>query len=147
MHCVQRGHLLVGGLLPILGRAAVVVGVQVRHATKKAGGTTNNGRESQSKRLGVKRFGGERMLTGGIIVRQRGTKFRAGDGVGIGRDHTLFALRDGRVKFEWDRIRKRQVVSVLPHAPEDQAKIDQWDEMALRRFERNHHIRVSSAPS
>lgn len=69
-------------------------------ATKKAGGSTRNGRDSEAKRLGVKRFGGESVLAGSIIVRQRGTKFHAGSNVGMGRDHTLFATADGKVKFE-----------------------------------------------
>ena len=64
-------------------------------AHKKAGGSTRNGRDSESKRLGVKRFGGESVLAGNIIVRQRGTKFHAGNNVGIGKDHTLFALTEG----------------------------------------------------
>ena len=67
-------------------------------AHKKAGGSTKNGRESESKRLGVKKFGGQRVLAGNIIVRQRGTQYRAGDNVGIGTDHTLFALTDGTVQ-------------------------------------------------
>ncbi|MCV5390203.1 50S ribosomal protein L27, partial [Escherichia coli] len=66
-------------------------------AHKKAGGSTRNGRDSESKRLGVKRFGGESVLAGNIIVRQRGTKFHAGNNVGIGKDHTLFALTEGKV--------------------------------------------------
>jgi large subunit ribosomal protein L27 len=68
-------------------------------AHKKAGGSTRNGRESHSKRLGVKKFGGEAVLAGTILVRQRGTQMRPGANVGIGTDHTLFALKDGRVKF------------------------------------------------
>ena len=68
-------------------------------ATKKAGGSTRNGRDSEAKRLGVKRFGGESVLAGSIIVRQRGTKFHAGTNVGMGKDHTLFALIDGVVEF------------------------------------------------
>ena len=68
-------------------------------ATKKAGGSTRNGRDSEAKRLGVKRFGGESVLAGSIIVRQRGTKFHAGNNVGMGRDHTLFATADGKVKL------------------------------------------------
>jgi len=68
-------------------------------AHKKAGGSTRNGRESHSKRLGVKKFGGEAVLAGNILVRQRGTTMRAGANVGIGTDHTLFATADGRVKF------------------------------------------------
>ena len=69
-------------------------------AHKKAGGSTKNGRESQSKRLGVKKFGGEQVLAGNILVRQRGTPYRAGDNVGVGTDHTLFALKDGRVAVQ-----------------------------------------------
>ena len=68
-------------------------------AHKKAGGSTRNGRESHSKRLGVKKFGGEAVLAGNILVRQRGTTMRPGPNVGIGTDHTLFALTHGRVKF------------------------------------------------
>lgn len=68
-------------------------------AHKKAGGSTKNGRDSQSKRLGVKKFGGEQVLAGNILVRQRGTLFKAGDNVGIGTDHTLFALVEGKVAF------------------------------------------------
>jgi large subunit ribosomal protein L27 len=83
-------------------------------AHKKAGGSTKNGRESQSKRLGVKRFGGERVLAGNILVRQRGTPYRAGDNVGVGTDHTLFALKTGRVQFRKKGAEKRTFVSVLP---------------------------------
>ena len=68
-------------------------------AHKKAGGSTRNGRDSESKRLGVKRFGGEQVAAGNIIVRQRGTKFHAGNKVGIGRDHTIFATAHGPVEF------------------------------------------------
>lgn len=81
-------------------------------AHKKAGGSTRNGRDSESKRLGVKRFGGESVLAGNIIVRQRGTKFHAGDNVGIGRDHTLFALTDGKVKFEVKGPKNRKFISI-----------------------------------
>ncbi|MGH8129746.1 MAG: 50S ribosomal protein L27 [Steroidobacteraceae bacterium] len=83
-------------------------------AHKKAGGSTKNGRESQSKRLGVKKFGGERVLAGNILVRQRGTPFRAGDNVGVGTDHTLFAKVTGRVEFRKKGADKRTFVSVLP---------------------------------
>lgn len=69
-------------------------------AHKKGGGSTKLGRDSQSKRLGVKRYGGEQVRAGNIIVRQRGTRIRPGNNVGMGRDHTLFALIDGKVKFE-----------------------------------------------
>jgi large subunit ribosomal protein L27 len=83
-------------------------------AHKKAGGSTKNGRESQSKRLGVKKFGGERVLAGNILVRQRGTPYRAGDNVGVGTDHTLFALKSGRVQFRRRGADGRTFVSVLP---------------------------------
>jgi len=82
-------------------------------AHKKAGGSTNNGRDSISKRLGVKRFGGESVLAGNIIVRQRGTKVHAGDNVGIGKDHTLFAKVPGAVKFEVKGPKNRQFVSII----------------------------------
>jgi len=81
-------------------------------AHKKAAGSTRNGRDSESKRLGVKRFGGQNVSAGSIIVRQRGTKFHAGDNVGVGRDYTLFALTDGKVKFETKGPKNRRFVSV-----------------------------------
>jgi large subunit ribosomal protein L27 len=81
-------------------------------AHKKAGGSTRNGRDSNPKYLGVKRYGGESVLAGNIIVRQRGTRFHAGDNVGVGRDHTLFALKDGKVKFEHKGLPKRKFVSI-----------------------------------
>ena len=83
-------------------------------AHKKAAGSTRNGRDSQSKRLGVKRFGGQEVLAGSIIVRQRGTKFHAGVNVGRGRDDTLFAKVNGAVKFEVKGPKNRQFVSVVP---------------------------------
>ncbi len=83
-------------------------------AHKKAGGSTKNGRESQSKRLGVKKFGGESVLAGNILVRQRGTLYRPGSNVGVGTDHTLFALAPGKVKFEKKGVKQRTFVSVLP---------------------------------
>ncbi|MDY0067829.1 MAG: 50S ribosomal protein L27 [Steroidobacteraceae bacterium] len=82
-------------------------------AHKKAGGSTKNGRESESKRLGVKKFGGERVLAGNIIVRQRGTRYRAGDNVGVGTDHTLFAKSAGRVQFRKKGVDQRTFVSVV----------------------------------
>src|SRR5215468_9115167 len=82
-------------------------------AHKKAGGSTRNGRDSESKRLGVKRFGGEKVLAGNILVRQRGTKMDAGTNVGIGRDHTLFATADGVVSFR-TRSKGKVEVNVLP---------------------------------
>jgi ribosomal protein L27 len=86
---------------------------QVRWATKKAGGTTKNGRDSPGKRLGVKRFGGAAVVPGNIIIRQRGQKVRPGANVGMGRDHTLFALVAGKVHFQFDHSIKRQIVSVV----------------------------------
>jgi large subunit ribosomal protein L27 len=83
-------------------------------AHKKAGGSTRNGRDSHSKRLGVKRFGGELVAAGNILVRQRGTPMRAGQNVGVGTDHTLFALVTGRVQFARKGAEQRTYVSVLP---------------------------------
>ncbi|HDZ09275.1 50S ribosomal protein L27 [Pseudohongiella sp.] len=82
-------------------------------AHKKAGGSTSNGRDSISKRLGVKRFGGEQVLAGNIIVRQRGTRFHPGTNVGIGKDHTLFAKAHGRVLFEVKGPNNRKFVSIV----------------------------------
>ena len=82
-------------------------------AHKKAAGSTRNGRDSESKRLGVKLFGGQVVNPGNIIVRQRGTRFHAGTGVGIGKDHTLFALDEGVVKFETKGPKNRKFVSVV----------------------------------
>ncbi|GEN27803.1 50S ribosomal protein L27 [Halovibrio variabilis] len=82
-------------------------------AHKKAAGSTRNGRDSESKRLGVKLFGGQAATAGNIIVRQRGTHFHAGTGVGLGRDHTLFALSDGFVKFETKGPKNRKFVSIV----------------------------------
>lgn len=83
-------------------------------AQKKGGGSTRNGRDSQPKMLGVKVYGGQVISAGAIIVRQRGTKFHAGTNVGIGRDHTLFALVDGQVSYAVKGERNRQTVSVTP---------------------------------
>ena len=82
-------------------------------AHKKAGGSTRNGRDSNPKYLGVKRFGGEAVAAGNILVRQRGTSFHPGSHVGIGRDHTLFALRDGKVQFEKRGKPLRRYISVV----------------------------------
>lgn len=84
-------------------------------AHKKGVGSSRNGRDSHSKRLGVKRFGGEQVTAGTIIVRQRGTKIRPGNNVGLGRDHTIYALVDGYVKFEY-HTRRQKKVSVYPMA-------------------------------
>ena len=81
-------------------------------AQKKGGGSTRNGRDSQPKMLGVKVYGGQQVLAGSIIVRQRGTKFHAGTGVGMGKDHTLFALVDGAVSFDIKGALDRQTVFV-----------------------------------
>ena len=82
-------------------------------AHKKAGGSTNNGRDSESKRLGVKRFGGQAVIAGNILIRQRGTKVHPGVNVGIGKDHTIFAKADGVVKFEVKGPKNRQFISVV----------------------------------
>lgn len=83
-------------------------------AHKKAGGSSRNGRDSESKRLGVKRFGGQNVRAGNIIVRQRGTRFHAGTNVGCGKDHTLFAKVDGTVAFEVKGPNRRRYVSIVP---------------------------------
>ena len=83
-------------------------------AHKKAGGSSRNGRDSESNRLGVKRFGGQEVLAGNILIRQRGTKVHAGVNVGVGKDHTLFAKADGVVKFETKGPKNRKFVSVVP---------------------------------
>tara|TARA_Y100000590_G_scaffold402151_1_gene487633 strand:+ start:501 stop:752 length:252 start_codon:yes stop_codon:yes gene_type:complete len=81
-------------------------------ATKKAGGSSRNGRDSAGRRLGVKKYGGEIVISGNIIVRQRGTKFHPGKNVGIGKDHTIFATSKGKVSFK--KTRSRTFVSVIP---------------------------------
>lgn len=85
-------------------------------ATKKAGGSTRNGRDSESKRLGIKRFGGQLVKAGEIIVRQRGTQFHSGANTGLGRDHTIFATAEGRVKFEVKGPHNRKFVTIEPVA-------------------------------
>ena len=85
-------------------------------AHKKAGGSSRNGRDSSGQRLGVKRFGGQKVLAGNILVRQRGTKMNAGTNVGLGRDHTLFAMADGVVAFR-TRTGGKVEVSVVPPSP------------------------------
>ena len=82
-------------------------------AHKKAGGSTRNGRDSESKRHGVKHYGGEQVLAGNILVRQRGTRFHPGINVGVGRDHTLFAKANGQVKFEVKGPKNRKYISIL----------------------------------
>jgi len=82
-------------------------------AHKKAGGSSRNGRDSESKRLGVKKFGGEAVVAGNIVVRQRGTKWHPGENVGIGKDHTLFAMSDGIVAFR-KKANGRTFVNVMP---------------------------------
>ena len=83
-------------------------------AQKKGGGSTRNGRDSQPKMLGVKVYGGQKILAGGIIVRQRGTKFHAGTNVGMGKDHTLFALVDGQVSFSFKGALNKHMINVTP---------------------------------
>jgi len=83
-------------------------------AHKKAGGSSRNGRDSHSKRLGVKRYGGELISAGSIIVRQRGTQVHPGENVGIGKDHTLFAKVTGKVNFSIKGVLKRKIASVIP---------------------------------
>lgn len=89
-------------------------------ATKKAGGSSKNGRDSEAKRLGVKVFGSELIPAGSIIVRQRGTRFHAGENVGMGKDHTLFAKVDGYVEFKTKGALSRKTVSVRPYTGADE---------------------------
>jgi large subunit ribosomal protein L27 len=91
-------------------------------AHKKAGGSTRNGRDSNSKRLGVKRFGGQLVKAGNIIVRQRGTHFHAGDNTGIGKDHTIFALVAGHVEFKRKGPKKRRFIEIVPQETADETK-------------------------
>ena len=94
-------------------------------AHKKAGGSTRNGRDSHSKRLGVKCWGGQFVLAGNIIIRQRGTEFHPGDNMGMGRDHTLFAKVDGIVSFAANKGKlKRRVVSILPRVEAVEAEAE-----------------------
>ena len=85
-------------------------------AHKKAGGSSRNGRDSESQRLGVKRYGGQLVPAGNIIVRQRGTEYHPGENVGIGKDHTLFALTEGHVQFTIKGPKRRRTVSIVPVA-------------------------------
>ena len=85
-------------------------------AHKKAGGSSRNGRDSESKRLGVKRYGGQVVAAGNILVRQRGTQFHPGDNVGLGKDHTLFAKVTGTVEFTVKGAQRRKTVSIVPAA-------------------------------
>jgi large subunit ribosomal protein L27 len=84
-------------------------------ATKKAGGSSKNGRDSEGRRLGVKKYGGQKVIPGNIIVRQRGTKFHPGKNVGIGKDHTIFAVKEGKVIFTVG-FKGRKYISVIPEA-------------------------------
>lgn len=90
-------------------------------AHKKGGGSSRNGRDSESKRLGVKIYGGQDVIAGNILVRQRGTRYRAGEGVGMGKDHTLYALTDGQVKY-YDRTYNRKTRKMVSVVPAEQAQ-------------------------
>jgi len=85
---------------------------QIRWATKKSGGSTKNGKDSPGQRLGVKKFSEEKVIAGNILVRQRGTKFHPGENVGMGKDHTLFALKDGYVKFDFRPEKNRTWIHI-----------------------------------
>ncbi|CAD7705273.1 unnamed protein product [Ostreobium quekettii] len=89
----------------------------VRWATKRAGGSTKNSKDSHPKYLGVKMWGGEWAIAGNIVVRQRGTKFHPGNNMGMGKDHTLFALVDGQVRFSHDKVKGRSFVNIDPGTP------------------------------
>ncbi len=95
----------------------------IRLATKKAGGSSRNGRDSAGKRLGVKKFGGEVVTPGHIIIRQRGQKYHHGENTKMGRDHTIYSVLNGYVKFTYNPIRKHQVVSVIVDNPNTPKKV------------------------
>jgi large subunit ribosomal protein L27 len=107
--------LSAGGANTELSTAASTV--QRRWASKKQGGSTQNNKDSLPKMLGIKLYGGQRCIPGNIIIRQRGTEFHPGPNVGMGRDHTIFALTEGRVKFSYNKLSKRRTISVEPLAP------------------------------
>ncbi|MFP4314183.1 MAG: 50S ribosomal protein L27 [Alphaproteobacteria bacterium] len=90
-------------------------------AHKKAGGSSKNGRDSAGRRLGVKRFGGEQVLAGNIIVRQRGTKYKPGKNVGLGKDHTIYALVDGQVVFTRKKLGANPTVNIVPAANDEKS--------------------------
>lgn len=96
----------------ILYRPALLYQQQTRTATKKAGGSTRNGRDSPGQRLGVKKFGGEAVISGNIIIRQRGQKYHSGEMTRMGKDHTIYASAPGYVRFIWNRAKKHQIVTV-----------------------------------
>lgn len=95
----------------------------VRWATKKAGGSTSNGRNSIGKRLGVKKFGGEYVIPGNILIRQRGRKYDSGENTKLGRDYTVYSVSEGWVKFVWDQVRKKQIVTVSSINPNIPKKV------------------------
>ncbi len=98
---------------------------QYRFATKKAGGTVRNGRDSIGKRLGLKKSGGQKVIPGNIIIRQRGLSYASGKNTGLGRDYTIWALTPGYVKFTWDKLKRRNIVSVEPEYPYGPKKVDE----------------------
>lgn len=106
----------------------------LRFATKKAGGSTKNGRDSPGQRLGVKKFGGHKVIPGNIIIRQRGQRYHAGENVGMGKDHTIYALTEGYVKFIYDFKRKFQIVSVTSENPNPVSKKAQDPNFRLRDY-------------
>eukprot|EP00049_Salpingoeca_infusionum_P018477 m.357404 g.357404 ORF g.357404 m.357404 type:complete len:132 (+) comp17817_c0_seq1:268-663(+) len=117
-------HGLVGSPLQGLKSTAIAGAVtQVRYASKKAGGSTNNGRKTAGRRLGVKKFEGEAVAPGNIIMRQRGTQVHPGLNVGMGRDHTLFALTDGFVKFTWKPIGTTKKYRKYMHIVEERGNL------------------------
>jgi large subunit ribosomal protein L27 len=111
--------------------AAACLGV--RHASKKAGGSSCNGRDSESKRLGLKKFGGEAVIPGNIIIRQRGKTYHPGSDVGMGKDHTIFAMQTGHVRFDWNTDRKRFFVSVESPERWQQRQQDDMAAAVVRR--------------
>ncbi len=119
--------------LVVLGGEQPQQQIRVRLASKKAGGSTSNGRDSNPKFLGIKKYGGELVRPGNIIARQRGTKWHPGENCGIGTDHTLFSLVDGKVKFTKNRVKGRTIVNIEKFTEEE---IALWQERGkLRHIE------------
>eukprot|EP00162_Nutomonas_longa_P017041 comp23253_c0_seq1/m.58491 comp23253_c0_seq1/g.58491 ORF comp23253_c0_seq1/g.58491 comp23253_c0_seq1/m.58491 type:complete len:169 (+) comp23253_c0_seq1:3-509(+) len=116
------------------GINGLFVPIGIRTATKKAGKSTKNNRESESKRLGVKKFGSEHVRAGNILVRQRGTHMHPGEGVGIGKDHTIFAARDGFVKFRYDIFRRKQTVHIVDDKSDCRSDTNAPSDLSVLKF-------------
>lgn len=118
---ILRGSLTKNCVVPL--SSSSIWCQQTRLATKKAGGSSRNGRDSAGRRLGLKKFGGEEVIPGNIIIRQRGQKYHSGTDTKMGRDHTIYAVAEGWVKFVYNKIQKHQIVTVTNINPNTPKKI------------------------